>query len=355
MKKLGLVSLVLVLMAGLIFGGCTKGTETESPTGEESPGPSVEEPIELSMVIFLPDMPPGNSWSHMFMDKVESISNGDITIDLIGGPEAIPASDQPAAVKRGTVDIANSMYNYAEALAPGVECLGRAEYTPAELRENGTVEYVQELFAESGVHYLGNSSPSEPHQQTAVYLGKGNKIEKVEDFQGLKIAATGGANAPFFEALGASCLPIPFGEYFTAMERGTADGYNVGVPGIQDYGLEPVTGYMLDELIASGAAAFLVNMDTWNSLSKDDQEVLTQAAIETEIDGIDVFEELVAEVKSDISDDGVEIIKLPPEESVEFFETYRQAMWAEDMEEYPEVTAELKEMATNPDFSRLQE
>ena len=69
------------------------------------------------------------------------------------------------------------------------------------------------------------------------------------------------------------------------MERGTVDGYNIGVPGIQDFGLTPVTGFMLDELFSSCGSGWLVNLKKWNKLPQEFKDVLTRAAVETEIEG----------------------------------------------------------------------
>ena len=152
------------------------------------------------MVIFLQDIPPGNFFTHLFMDKVREISNGKLVIRLIGGPEAIPATDAPAAVQRGSVDMANAMVAFADTLAPGVDMLGRAEYSPEELRKRGVVKYVQEMFSKSGIYYLGASSPSKPQDQTCIYLKK--EVKSIKDFKGLKIAASGGSQKAFLEGLG---------------------------------------------------------------------------------------------------------------------------------------------------------
>jgi TRAP-type C4-dicarboxylate transport system substrate-binding protein len=123
MKKL-LMFLTVMVVSTLVFVGYAKQASAQ------------KKPVELTMVIFLPDIPPGNFWSHMFMDKVKAISKGELVIKLIGGPEAIPAPDAPAAAQRGSVDITNSMFPFADTLAPGMDTLGRAEYAPAELRKN---------------------------------------------------------------------------------------------------------------------------------------------------------------------------------------------------------------------------
>lgn len=339
MKKL-LMFLTVVVVSTLVFVGYANQASAQ------------KKPVELTMVIFLPDIPPGNFWSHMFMDKVKAISKGELVIKLMGGPEAIPATDSPAAAQRGSVDIANAMLPFADTLAPGMDALGRAEYAPAELRKNGTLEFVQKLFEKSGIYYLGASSPSDPQVQTAFYFKK--VISKIDDIKGLKIAATGGSNRAHIDGLGAVCVPIGFPDYFTAMERGTVNGYNVGVPGIQDFGLTPVTGCMLDELFSSCGAGFLVNMKKWNSLPQNLKDVLTQAAIETEIDGAIEWNNIVAKVKKEISAAGVKIIKFSHEDSVKFYRNYRDKMGAEDLKKSPETITQLHKLILNPDFPRLK-
>jgi TRAP-type C4-dicarboxylate transport system substrate-binding protein len=148
-------------------------------------------------------------------------------------------------------------------------------------------------------------------------------------------------------------MPIGFPEYFTAMERGVVDGYNVGIPGIQDFGLTPVTGCMLDELFSSNGAAWLVNMKKWDSLPQNLKDVLTKAAIETEIDGCREWNNIVAKVKKDISAAGVKIVKFSHEDSVKFYRNYRDRMGAYDLKLSPNV-AELQKFTLNPNFSRLK-
>ncbi len=311
-----------------------------------------KKPVELSMVIFLPDIPPGNFWSHMFMDKVKAISKGEVVIKLIGGPEAIPANDAPAAAQRGSVDIANAMFIFSDTLAKGMDALARSEYSPAELRKNGGLEFIQKLFAKSGLHFLGAASPSRAQAQTVIYLKK--PIKSIDEFKGLKIAATGGSNRQHIEGLGAVCVPIGFPEYFTAMERGVVDGYNVGIPGIQDFGLTPVTGCMLDEPFSSNGAAWLVNMKKWKSLTQQQRDFLTKAAIETEIDGAKEFDRIVNKVKKEIAAAGVKIVKFSHADSLKFYKNFRDKMGAEDLRRVPENVRQLQKFTLNPKFDRLK-
>lgn len=305
--------------------------------------------LELSMVNFVSDVPPGANWAHLFINNVEKMSNGTIKIRFLG-PESIPSSDAPAAVKRGTVDIASALAAFCDSLVPGSSSIGRAEYSPMELRNGPAFKYYQEQFAEQGIYYLGASLSSVPQVQTVFYLRK--DIKTLKDFEGLKIASMGGSNRRFIEKLMAVCVPIDFPDYFTSMERGTVDGYNIGIPGIQDFSLAPVTKVMLDEPIGSCAGMMIMNMDKYRSLTSEQQEILNRAMIQAEIDGAAMFTEVVEKVKKDIAAEGVKIIRLPPSDSRQFYLDCRNAMWEGDMQRWPDIMPKLKEWLINPAFSR---
>jgi len=338
LKKIVLLFLAILLTIGLVITGCTSK-------------PAQVESIELSLVSFLPDIPPGGNWARSFVEQVSKVSNGAVTIKL-SGPEAIPAPDAPSAVQRGSVDLASSLGPFCDALVPGSNSIGRAEINPMELRKGPAFKYYQDEFAKKGVLYLGASVSSEPQVQTVFYLGR--EISGVADLKGLKIAATGGSNKSFIEAVGAVCVPIDFTDYFTAMERGTVDGYNIGIPGIQDFSLTPVTVAMLDEPFSSCGGMMIMNMAKYNSLSKAQQDVLNKAMIQAEIDGAKMFTETVEQVKKDISAQGVKIIHLSKADARTFYLAYRDSMWAEDIARWPDVGPKLKEWLVDPDFSRAK-
>jgi TRAP-type C4-dicarboxylate transport system substrate-binding protein len=328
-----------VVVATLVFYSYTK------------PALAQEKTLELTLVSFLPDIPPGGNWARLFINHVDKISKGTMKIKF-RGPEAIPAPDAPAAVKRGSVDISSALSPFCDAFVPGSQSLARAEYSPMELRKGPAFKYYQDGFAKMGILYLGASVSSLPQVQTVFYLGR--NIDRLEDLKGLKIAATGGSHKAFMEALGAVCVPIDFPDYFTSMERGIVDGYNIGIPGIQDFSLTPVTKAMLDEPFSSCGGMMIMNMAKYNSLSKAQQDVLNKAMIQAEIDGAKMFTESVEKVKKDIAAAGVKIIHLSKKDAKEFYLAYRNSMWAEDIKRWPDIGPKLKEMLVNPNFHRAK-
>jgi TRAP-type C4-dicarboxylate transport system substrate-binding protein len=326
-------------------------TTAASTTMDTSVVPNVE-PIELSLISFLPDIPPGGNWARDFIDKVVAYSGGAMTIKL-SGPEAVPAQDQLSAVQRGTFDIGSILSSFGDTLVPGSSSVGRAEYNPTQIRNgNPAFQYYAENYAKNGLVYLGASVSSEPQVQTVLYLGK--VIKSLDELKGLKIASVGGSNKAFIESLGATVIPIDFTDYFTAMERGTVDGYNVGIPGILDFGLTPVTKAILNEPFSSCGGMMFMNQAKWNSLTPAQQAVITKAMQNTEVDGAKMFTQTVKDVIAKITSEGVVEIKLAPEESKEFYLHYRDSMWAADIARWPTEGAQLKQWLVDPNFPRAK-
>jgi len=337
-KKIA-VLLVLLISVSILIYIFIKPTGTQKKT------------LELSLVNFVPDIPPGSNWARLFISNIEKMSNGTIKVRLIG-PEAIPSADAPSAVKRGTIDIASALSPFCDALVPGSSSIGRAEYNPMELRDGPAFKYYKDEFAKQGIYYLGASLSSLPQVQTVFYLRK--DIESLKDMEGLKIASMGGSNRMFIEKLKAVCVPIDFPDYFTSMERGTIDGYNIGIPGIQDFSLTPVTKVMLDEPFSSCGGMMIMNMAKYLSLTPEQQDILDNAMIQTEIEGAKMFTETVEKVKKDITAAGVKIIRLSPVDSRKFYLDYRNVMWEEDIHRWPRIAPELKTWLVDPDFPRAR-
>lgn len=337
-KSLSMVMIVAAVVT-LLFAMCA------------GPAAAQKKPVELSLVSFLPDIPPGGNYIRIFMANVEKMSKGELKIKFMG-PEAIPPMDATPAVQRGTVDMASILAPFGDTLVPGADAIGRAEYSPMELRKTPVFKYFQDGFAKHGILYLGASVSSEPQVQTIIYLRK--QVSTLADIKGLKIASMGGANRAFMESIGAVVVPIQFGDYFTAMERGTVDGYNIGLPGIQDFSLTPVTKAMLNEPFSSCGGMLLMNMAKFKSLTPAQQDALNKAIIQTEIDVAKYLTELNAKVTKEIEAQGVKIIKLSPADSKAFYLAYRNAMWEQDIKRHPDIGPKLKQWMVNPNFHRAK-
>ncbi len=104
-------------------------------------------------------------------------------------------------------------------------------------------------------------------------------INKVEDLQGLKIRTP---QSPVWmstmKALGGSPTPMPFAEVATAVVQGLVDGQENAILHIKANKTYEIQKHLAVVSYMYGAAPLLINEDVFNGLSKEDQDILLQAA-----------------------------------------------------------------------------
>ena len=104
-------------------------------------------------------------------------------------------------------------------------------------------------------------------------------IVKPEDLKGLKIRVTPDKmRLDTFKALGASPMPINFGELYTALQQGVVDGQENPFAIIYSNSFYEVQKYLSVTGHIWGSALLCVNSSAWNRISKEDQETVMKFA-----------------------------------------------------------------------------
>lgn len=104
-------------------------------------------------------------------------------------------------------------------------------------------------------------------------------LEEPEDFQGLRFRTM---ESPMimsqFEALGASALPMDFGETYSALQRGAVDGQENPLVSIVNMKFYEVQKNCIISNHGYLSYAFLFSRDYWDRLPADLQQVIEEAA-----------------------------------------------------------------------------
>jgi TRAP-type C4-dicarboxylate transport system substrate-binding protein len=149
--------------------------------------------IEDSMVIF-------KKW----VDRVNNESQGELRVELLGGPEVFPVSDQINALSKGLVDVVMT-FSVHTPLVPEIDTSGLSDITPAEERTNGYLDMLDKAHEKINVKVIGRTAT-----HSGFYIFSKQPIRTLADFKNLKIRSHSGYD-PLFKKVGA----IPIGnEYF---------------------------------------------------------------------------------------------------------------------------------------------
>ena len=102
-------------------------------------------------------------------------------------------------------------------------------------------------------------------------------LKSIEDFKGQKIRTM---QVPLhmkaYASIGASPVPLPFGELYTALQTGVVDGNENGPLTLYGKKFYEVQKYMALLPLVSNGGIFLMSKATWDKLSSDHQLALTK-------------------------------------------------------------------------------
>lgn len=336
MKKSLVVFLSLMALI-FVLSGCSSA-EKKTPDNQTTENKSATNPIVLKAVTFTSPTAFEDSIIvfKKYVEKVNEAAKGELKIEIIGGPEAIPANNQAEAVSKSVVDMVMTITSH-EARVPEVNTTRLSEITPWEERETGYFDYLDKAHqTKMGLKVVGRTATD-----SGFYIYSKNKIEKLSDLKGMQIRSHAGY-APVFKKLGMVPVAMGISEIYNALERGVVDAAPYSAFSY-DLGLYQVAKYVLDHNFWKAHTTLTyMNLEKFNSLPEHLQKILTETAAQTERDMVNTINDLKKQEREKLTKEGVQFIKLSPEEEKEFIQVTLDAKWEEmlDGKELPKEEVE---------------
>tara|TARA_R110002072_G_scaffold13606_24_gene57304 strand:+ start:1022 stop:2014 length:993 start_codon:yes stop_codon:yes gene_type:complete len=257
----------------------------------------------------------------MFEKKVKAIGGGKVTLS-ISGKEVVPAFEQLQPVSAGVFDMLYSHGIYhagskglaftMDAVAPG----------PQKRRDAGLIDYIDKYYQKhNNLKLLGLVANS--NQGYHIFLK--NPLEN-GGFKGRKIRGTLSYHG-VIRLLGGSPVVLPGGQIYTALEKGVIDGAAWPAAGMLTMKHYEVAKYKVRPTFGTTNTGFWVNMAKWKTLSKAEQDVLLEAAKQTEIDMPAEGDRILAEESASLEKFGVKETTLNAETAAKVRATFANDMW----------------------------
>jgi tripartite ATP-independent transporter DctP family solute receptor len=149
-------------------------------------------------------------------------------------------------------------------------------------------------------------------------------IKDLADLHGLKIRVMGN---PMFvamaNAMGANGVPLGYDQVFSALQTGVVDGAENNPPSfVFDNHYQVAKYYTIDEhLIVPEVLVF--SKKTWDTLSKDDQALITKFSREAQLEERTLWKEYEAKAMQKAKAAGIDIIHVSPAEKKKFQEAVK--------------------------------
>jgi TRAP-type transport system periplasmic protein len=272
-----------------------------------------------------------------FAQKLNAEGKGNLQLNFIGGPKAMPPFEVGNAVRTGVVDVAITTGAFYTNIMPEADALKLTQLPATELRKNGGYELINKIWNEkANMQYLGRVIDYTPFH---LYLTK--KIDK-PDLTGLKIRITP-VYRDFFQALGATIMQTAPGEVYTALERGVVDGYGWPINGIFDFNWHEKTKFRVDPGFYSAEVSLVMNLDKWKALNPKQRDLLMKHVIALEADNTSwkkVNEDDIRKQK----ESGIQVITFDPATSKQYYERAYEVAWAGAIKASPTYGPQMRKL-----------
>jgi len=273
-----------------------------------------------------------------FIEKVNAAGKGKVKINYRGGGGKVMNPFQLGdAIRTGVVDIGNLPGAFYTKLVPEADAIKLSQFTIAEERKNGAWAYMNALHEKKMNAYdLARQKECVPFH---LYLTK--PISK-PNLKGFKIRVTPIYRA-FFASMGADLIRTAPGEVYTALERGTVDGYGWPTQGVLDLGWHEVTKYRVDPGFYRASVEILVNLDKWKTLNAAQMKVLQDAA--SFLDETCKEDQRINETEKERqAKAGIKTIAFTGKEGEDYVKRAYDTGWAEVIKANPQTGPKLREL-----------
>ncbi len=344
MKKTVCCLIAVVMLIGM-FLACAPApapAPAPKPAPKPTPAPAPKaEPIVLKAISYFAETHLAADGFAMYLERLHEAANGELVIELVGGPEAIPSKAQPEALRTGVVDVALTTGGRYEPLIPEVLSLALSQLTPTEERETGYYDLIAKQSEKAGVVYLGRTMVN-----MSFHLWTNVRVETPYELAGLKFRGSGFYN-PVYKALAIVPVSMNLGDIYEGMNRGLVVGWPSTPTTAITYHLWEVTKYMINPgFWGAQNTIVLVNLDSWNRLPKHLQDLMIDVMAEYEPVMAEYHVKVEKELLQRVQDEGIEPIEFSPADAKWYSEAVTKLKWADLMDKSPELGPRIKEMIT---------
>ncbi|MCF8092483.1 MAG: TRAP transporter substrate-binding protein [Desulfotignum sp.] len=228
--------------------------------------------------------PAGNFHSkgaQRFADAVAEATNGELNIVLHAGASlGFKGPELLRAVAEGQLAIAEIPTGMVEGDAPVLALTAQPFISTSAFEQRLLYQLSKPVYAKHLKRFNQITLYTSVWPFSGIYTQR--PITSAADLKGLKMRVYDGTGLAFGNATGIAARKMPFSEVYPAMKAGLLDSmYTSSVSGVDAKAWE-VLKYFTPINIVGPVNMINVNLDAWNKLDKDTQNIVLEIAAEME-------------------------------------------------------------------------
>jgi TRAP-type transport system periplasmic protein len=347
MKKVSILLsalIIIILLAGLILS-CSKTPEPSTPTTPTQPTtPSQpKEPIPLRLIIPSPGGDPLTVKDEVIAEKFNARAGGEYELKVYPGETLAKVPEYLDAVRTGAVEIADIGWPIFAGIEPK---LGLMELPFLFDSIEGFASVTDEISAMYDPIFQ-----EKLNQKVLGCLTTGGMeligtkpVTTLDDWKGTLVGCISPPLAVMAELLGAGSQVVMWTDLYSALEKGVVDDGLIGFHGTLMLGITDVIDYATKFYSTSGMNGYTINLDIWNEMPTEIQNILLEEITATTEEWNQLFIEYDTSDVVDLETKGIEVTILPKAER-DKWEPLVMPYTEEQLANEGEFGAKLKQMA----------
>ena len=308
MKKALALLLALVMVLGLAAcGGSSE--ESAAPEAESEYGT-----YNWTLAMSVAESTTNYKMSQRFAELINERSGGSINVEIYPSGQLGNETEFTEGVIGGSIDIGTGITTNLVDYIPEMGLFDMPNlFTDLEqmraLLASDYIDTINQYCEESGVHMLGFSDAGFRQLTT------NKRVDSIDDIAGQKIRVmTNNYHIAYWEALGASAVPMAFTEVFMGLQQNTIDGEENPYMNIIGNNFQEVQDYIVETNHLGHIITFFMNNELYNSLPANTKALVDECAAEAVEYANQIADESIAADKQTCIDAGCEIITLSDED-----------------------------------------
>ncbi|RYH11709.1 TRAP transporter substrate-binding protein [Tropicimonas sp. IMCC6043] len=241
---------------------------------------AMADPVTLRVQTHYATEHPSGKLLAQWADDVQTMSNGDITIEMFYSSSVVATTETFDAAINGILDCDATGGAYQTGKNPAFQFTGDlmgGYETPWQqyswLYYGGGNEAAQKLYNAQGMQLIGWSIYGQES------LSSSTPIAGIEDLEGWKFRSPPGMETEIFQKLGATPIVMDFTEIFTALETGIIDGTDAsGLANNVGLGIYEIVKHATYPGFHSMPGDHLAcNKDVWEGLTESQRRIMDVA------------------------------------------------------------------------------
>jgi TRAP-type C4-dicarboxylate transport system substrate-binding protein len=306
--------IIVILLAGLILS-CSKTPEPTTPTTPTQPTtPSQpKEPIPLRLIIPSPGGDPLTVKDEEIAERFNARAGGDYELKVYPGETLAKVPEYLDAVRTGAVEIADIGWPIFAGIEPS---LGLIELPFLFDTIEGFAAIMDDIMTMYDPMFQ-----EKLNQKVLGCLPTGGMevigtkpIKTLNDWKGTLVGCISPPLAVMADRLGAGSQVVMWTELYSALEKGVVDDGLIGFHGTLMLRITDVIDYATKFYSCSGMNGYTINLDIWNEMPPEIQNILLEEIAVTTAEWNQLFIEWDDSDVVDLEAQGIEVTLLPKAE-----------------------------------------